>query len=321
MDFSHLVQRSLSGDFDSEDARSVLACPNTSLDELIDAAYSIRKQFFGNKVRVHILLNAKSGLCSEDCHYCTQSSVSKAEISRYPMLSAEEIIKRAEKAKEEGAYRFCSVISSKGPSEYEFEESLKATEYISKKLKMRVCASLGSITYEQAARLKEAGLDRYNHNIETSENHFPNVCTSHSFKDRVATVENCKKAGLEPCCGMIAGMGETDDDIIDVAFKLKELGVKSIPVNMLNPVSGIPFEDKKSITPELGIKVIAMFRFVNPSCELKLGGGRERNLRHLQYEAMKIANALFSNGYLTTPGKTSDEDIMNLKKLGFEIET
>ncbi|MBI4243371.1 MAG: biotin synthase BioB [Planctomycetes bacterium] len=321
MILTRLIDASLEDKLTKEDSRLILSWPDSDLDKLIDAAAYLRKKFYNNKIMLHILLNAKSGLCPEDCKYCTQSSVSKAPISKYQMMKSEEICRRAEKAKEAGAYRFCMVISSKGPSEYEMSEVTKAIRYISSTLKMRTCASLGILTYQQACSLKKSGLDRYNHNLETSERHFPNICTTHSFHDRLRTVKYIKKAGIGSCCGFIAGMGETEDDLIELAFTMKRLNIESIPVNLFNPIKGTPLYGSRSVSPTLGIKLLALFRFVNPSKEIRIAGGRERNLKSLQYESLKIANSMFTNGYLTALGMSKDEDVQVLQKMGFEFST
>jgi biotin synthase len=267
-----------------------------------------------------MLQNAKSGLCPEDCHYCSQSSVAEAPIDRYPFLPKEKLIEGAKRAKAAGAVRYCIVNSGRGPTNKEIQEITEVVREIKSQVNINICCSLGLMDGNKVQALKEAGVERINHNLNTSERHHPNICTTHTYADRVETVNNVKSVGLSSCCGGIMGMGETDDDIIDLALSLRTLGVDSIPLNFLHPIDGTPFGALRTLTPQRCLKILCLFRFVNPDKELRIGGGRELNLRSLQPLALYPANSLFVNGYLTTPGQEASETHRMIADLGFEIE-
>lgn len=321
MDYGSLAAKSLKGELlSSEEMRAVLNAPDETLPELLGAAFKVRHHYFGKKVQIHVLVNAKSGLCPEDCHYCSQSSVSTASIDRYPLLPREKLVEGAIKAKAAGAVRYCLVNSGRGPTRREIEEMAEVVREIKSKVSINICCSLGLMNEEKARALKEAGVERINHNLNTSRRHHPNICTTHSYEDRVGTVENVKAAGVSSCCGGIIGMGETDDDIIDMALALRELDVESIPVNFLHSIPGTPFEGNGYLTPRRCLKALCLFRFVNPSKEIRVAGGREVNLRSLQPLSLYPANSIFVNGYLTTPGQAASDAHRMIEDLGFEIE-
>ena len=185
---------------------------------------------------------------------------------------------------------------------------------------MKVCACLGLLTDDQAVELREAGVDRYNHNLNTSADHYERITTTHTYEDRVATLEAVKRAGISPCAGFIAGMGETDEQLVDVAFALRELDADSIPVNFLHPIDGTPLEGRHELDPRRCLKVLALFRFVCPTKEIRVSGGREVNLRSLQPLSLLPANAIFIGDYLTTPGQAAEDDYRMIEDLGLEIE-
>ena len=321
MDFDKLAEKSLRGDLpEREEMQAVLDAPDTELPELLAAAFKVRRHYFGKRVQIHMLMNAKSGLCPEDCHYCSQSSVSTAPIDKYPLLAKEKLIEGAMKAKAAGAVRFCIVNSGRGPTEKEIRELSNVVRDIKGRVEINICCSLGLMDESKIQALKEAGVERINHNLNTSERHHPNICTTHTYADRVETVNNVKSVGLSSCCGGIVGMGETDEDIIDLALSLRKLGVDSIPLNFLHPIDGTPFAGMRTLTPQRCLKILCLFRFINPDKELRVGGGRELNLRSLQPLSLYPANSLFVNGYLTTPGQEAGEAHRMIADLGFEIE-
>jgi biotin synthase len=321
MDYDKLAERALGGELIArEEMRTVLEAPDDDLPELLAAAFKVRRKYFGKRVQIHMLMNAKSGLCPEDCHYCSQSSVSHAPIDKYPFLSREKLIEGALTAKAAGAVRFCIVNSGRGPTVKEIQEISGVVREIKSRVDINICCSLGLMDEEKVQTLKDAGVERINHNLNTSERHHPEICTTHTYADRVETVSHVKSAGLSSCCGGIVGMGETDDDLMDLAISLRALGVDSIPINFLHPIDGTPFEGIKTLTPQRCLKILCMFRFVNPDKELRVGGGRELNLRSLQPLSLYPANSLFVNGYLTTPGQEASETHQMIADLGFEIE-
>jgi biotin synthase len=321
MNFSRLAERALHGELPERDEmKAVLNASEEQLPELLSAAFKVRHHYFGKRVQIHVLQNAKSGLCPEDCHYCSQSSVSEAPIERYPFMSKEKLLASAKQAKAAGAVRFCIVNSGRGPTPKEIEQIVEVVREIKSEVEINICCSLGLMDERKIQALKEAGVERINHNLNTSERHHPNICTTHTYQDRVETVNNVKTVGLSSCCGGIIGMGETDEDIIDLAIALRELGVDSIPLNFLHPIEGTPFAGLNTLTPQRCLKILCLFRFVNPDKELRVGGGRELNMRSLQPLSLYPANSLFVNGYLTTPGQNASETHKMIADLGFEIE-
>jgi biotin synthase len=303
------------------DARGVLDAPDDALLELLAAAYRVRRHYWGNRVRLHFLLNAQSGLCPEDCHYCTQSSVSTAEIEKYPMLARDKILAAADRAAELKAGTFCLVISGRTPGETVFGKVLDAVREIRSRHDLKVCACLGLLSAEQTRRLADAGVETVNHNLNSSESFHGEVCTTHTFDDRVATVEHVKAAGIKTCSGGIIGMGESDDDVIDLALSLRQLDVRSVPVNFLLPLPGTPFAERRLLDPRRCLRVLALYRFILPSQEIRIAGGREAHLRSLQPLGLYPANSIFVGDYLTSRGQSAADDYQMIRDAGFVLET
>jgi biotin synthase len=302
------------------ECRNVLKTPDEDLLALLHAAFTVRAQSFGKTVRLQMLQNAKSGACQEDCHYCSQSAVSTAAIERYNLLPQHQMIDGARRAVEAKAQRYCIVISGRSPLDREIDEIAGAVRAIKQDLQIQICCSLGLMNEAQARRLKAAGVDRVNHNLNTSEAFHGLICTTHTFQDRLSTIRNARAAGLEICSGGIVGMGEADDDLIDLAMALRDVQPDSIPVNMLHPVAGTPLEGCDDLTPQRCLKVLCLFRFLHPRTEIRIAGGREHNLRSLQPLALYPADSVFVNGYLTTPGAPAAEVWGMIRDLGFTIE-
>jgi biotin synthase len=321
LDYSTLAEKSLRGELPTrEEMLAVLRAPDERLPELLDAAFRVRRHYFGRRVQIHMLKNIKSGLCPEDCHYCSQSSVSRAPIEKYPLLPLERLVEGAHLARQAGAVRYCMVASGRSPTPKEVDYVARAATEIRRQVPISLCACLGLLNEEKARTLKQAGVERVNHNLNTSRRYHSNVCTTHTYDDRVSTVQAVRAAGLSSCCGGIVGMGETDEDIVDLALALRALDVDSIPVNFLHPIPGTPFGGYRHLTPQRCLKVLCLMRFVNPSKEVRVAGGREVNLRSLQAMSLYPANSLFVNGYLTTPGQGASETHQMIADLGFEIE-
>ena len=321
MDYQKLAEKPLRGEVLSrEEMRSILNASAEETPALLQAAFRIREHFWGRKVHLHMLTNARSGLCPEDCHYCSQSAVSKAGIAKYPLLSQEQLIEGAYRAKAARAVRYCIVTSGRGPTDQDIDALASLVREIRERVEINICCSLGLMTEEQATRLKAAGVERVNHNLNTSRRFHPAICTTHTYDDRVRTVENVRRAGLSTCCGGIVGMGETDEDLMDLALGLRELDVASIPVNFLYPIPGPPLEGSRQLTPERCLKALCLFRFLNPAKEIRVAGGRELNLRSQQPLALYPANSLFVDGYLTTPGQSAADTHRMIEAHGFEID-
>lgn len=319
--YHHLATRVLNEEsLTREEAVGILTAPQEQLLSLVDAAYQIRHRYFGNTVRLQMLLNAKSGACQEDCHYCSQSTISTAPIERYALLSAEEMLAGARRAANAKAQRYCVVISGRSPLQSELAQISKAVKQIKEEIPIQICCSLGLLNGDQARQLKEAGVDRINHNLNTSEAYHPSICTTHTYQDRLKTLEEARAAGLELCCGGIVGMGERDEDLVDLALSLQKVQPDSIPLNMLYPVEGTPFEEHKNLTPAHCLKILCLFRFLHPKTEIRAAGGREKNLRSLQPLALYVADSLFVDGYLTTPGLAHKEVWSMIEDMGFTVE-
>jgi biotin synthase len=320
VDWSDLARRILGGDaIDRRTALAVLQAPDEELLALLHAAYDVRRAHFGRTVQLYYLMNAKSGLCPEDCNYCSQSRISKADIPRYPLMSREELVAGAHRAMEHRACTFCIVASGRGPTNRELEHVVEAVREIKETTPLRICACLGILADGQAERLRDAGVERFNHNLNTSEEYHGEICTTHTFQNRVDTVEEIKSAGISPCSGGIVGMGESDEDVVSLAFALRDLEVESIPVNFYHPVEGTPLAETWNLNPRYCLKVLAMFRFVNPSREIRIAGGRELHLRTLQPLGLYAANSIFVSDYLTTQGQSAADDFRMIEDLGFEI--
>lgn len=319
-DWHQLAEDVLAGELlTAEQALHVLDCPDEELLDLMSAAYRVRRRWFGNKVQLYFLMNAKSGLCPEDCAYCSQSKVSDAEIPRYNLLSRERLLEGARMAAERQARTYCIVISARGPNEREMQAVTSIVPEIKQQYDLKICASLGLLTLEQALELKECGVDRINHNLNTSDNYYGEICSTHSFADRLSTLRAVREAGLEICSGGIVGMGECRQDIVDLALTLRDLAVQSIPVNFLNPIDGTPLAGPSDLNPRYCLKVLAMFRLANPDREIRIAGGRELHLGSLQPFALYAANSLFVGDYLTTKGQPPDADYQMIRDLGFNI--
>ncbi len=303
-----------------EECHSVLNTSNDELLALLHAAFQVRSKYFGRTVRLQMLQNAKSGACQEDCHYCSQSSISTAPIERYSLLPQKQMMEGAKQAAASKAQRYCIVISGRSPLDREIDEIAGAVRSIKQEVPIQICCSLGLMSESQAKRLKAAGVDRVNHNLNTSEAFHASICTTHTFQDRLATIKNARAAGLEICSGGIVGMGESDEDLIELATALQDVKPDSIPLNMLTPVSGTPFEQVDNLTPQRCLKVLCLFRFLHPRTEIRIAGGREHNLRSLQPLALYPADSVFVNGYLTTPGAPAPEVWGMIEDLGFTIE-
>ena len=321
MNYQDLAEKALQGHpLTRQECYVVLDSPEDSILDLLQAAFRVRKAYFGKKVTLHLILNAQSGLCSENCTYCSQSAISKTSITKYPLLDDETILEGARRARAAKAKRYCIVSSGRSPTRLGLKHLCLVLNRIKREVGIDVCTSLGFLSEEAARSLKEAGASRYNHNLNTSERFYPQVCTTHTYQDRLRTLQNARKAGLELCCGALFGMGETEDDIIDLALALRELGPDSIPINFLHPVPGTPLEKVEYLTPLKCLTILSLIRFLNPQREIRIAGGREFHLRSLQPLGLYPANSIFVSGYLTTPGQTPEEAWRMIADMGFEVE-
>jgi len=287
----------------------VNSLPGLLVAELLTRADKVRKEFTGDSLELCSIVNAKSGLCSENCKFCAQSSRHSADISVYPLKGKEEIVKAARRAKEIGAAKFGIVTSGNRLTDKELEKIARAISEIKDKIGIAVCASLGALTQDQLKKLKEAGLTRYHHNIETSPRFYPQIVTTHAFQERLDTVKAAKAAGLEVCSGGIIGMGETWQDRVDMALLLKDLNVDSVPINFLIPIKGTSLESLESISCEDAIKTICIFRIILEDKVIKIAAGREAILKDSQAMGFTAgANGMLIGGYLTVKGRDIKSD-------------
>ena len=319
--YARLAERALRDEPPRQaEALWILDGEDVQLLPLLHAAYRPRERHFGRRVMVHVLNNVQNGLCEEDCGYCAQSRDSSAAIRKYPMKSEDEILAGAERAARAGATRYCMALSGRGPTLESTRRLARMIRRIKQRYPIQLCLSVGLLDEARARILAEAGLDRLNHNLNTSESHYPEICSTHTYADRVATLAAAKKCGIEPCSGVIVGMGETSRDLVDVAFALRELEVRSIPVNFLIPIEGNPVESDGSLTPERCLRALCLMRLINPSAEIRVAGGREGHLRSLEPLSLWPANSLFVEGYLTTRGEAVEATYRMIREAGFAVD-
>lgn len=320
MFYDDLAQRSLEGEpLSATECEALLSSPEVDLLPLVHAAYRVRFAYFGKEVMLHVINNAQNGLCPEDCHYCTQAKTSEADIDKYAIKDEEEILEEARRAYESGAHRYCMVFSGRGPNTRRTETLARLIRKIKVSYNLEVCVSAGLLDEDKARVLKEAGLDRLNHNLNTAEEHYGRICTTHTYQDRLNTIRAARNHNLEICSGMIVGMGESHADVVEVALTLRELGAASIPVNFLLPFGGTPLTPPASMTPEYCLRVLCLFRLTNPKAEVRIGAGRELHLGALQALALYAANSLFLQGYLNSKGGQTDATLQMLADAGFQI--
>lgn len=318
--WANLSERILSGyTLTFDDGLAILRAPDEQVLDLMAAAYTIRRRYWSNQVQLYFLMNAKSGLCPEDCGYCSQSKVSTAEIPKYNLLSRDKLLDGARVAAERQSRTYCIVISARGPSEREMAAVEKIVPEIKAKYDLDVCACLGLLTPEQAQRLAACGVDKVNHNLNTSPEYYKEICSTHTYQDRVDTLKAVRAAGMKLCSGGIIGMGEQDEDVVRMAFELRDLGTESIPLNFLNAIDGTPLELSNRLTPRYCLKALALFRMANPKSEIRIAGGREIHLGSLQALGLYAANSLFVGDYLTTKGQAPAADYKMIEEMGFVI--
>jgi len=319
--FSDLAAKQLDGGIlTREEALAILHSTDEQLLDVVSAAARLRRAHFANTVKVNYLVNLKSGLCPEDCTYCSQRLGSAAQILKYTWLKPEEAAEQAATGIRAGAARVCLVASGKGPTDRDVDRVASMVEGLKDEHpQVEVCACLGILKDGQADRLKSAGVDAYNHNLNTSESNYGDICTTHEYADRVRTVEHAKGAGLSPCSGLIVGMGESDEELIDAVFALRDLDADSIPVNFLMPFEGTPLEGTWLLTPAHCLRILALVRFACPDTELRMAGGREMHLRSLQPLALQVANSLFLGDYLTSEGQAAKADLEMIADNGFVV--
>ena len=317
MKVKELKEKVLNGKLIGKEEALFLA-KEAPLKELIEAANEIRKHFCEDKFDICTIINGKSGKCSENCKFCAQSAFYDTHIKEYSLLNSKAIVKEAKYNDERGVLRFSIVTSGRKLSDKEIDSVCESIKEINKNTSVSVCGSFGLLSEEQYKKLKEAGLTRVHNNLETSRKNFKNICTTHTFDEKVQAIKNAKNAGLNICSGGIMGLGETMEDRIDMALELRELGVLSIPVNILNPIKGTPFENNKLLTNDEICRIVAVYRFLIPRGAIRLAGGRGLLQDKGESCFLSGANAAISGDMLTTSGITIKEDMNLLKKIGYK---
>ena len=320
--YQELTTISLKGELLSDaTCEKLLTAPEVELLPLLDAAYQVRKTYFQNEVQLHILNNAQNGYCPEDCGYCAQASSATADIEAYSLKPDAEILAEAERAYESGAYRYCIVMSGRGPSPKRVAHLAELIRTVKARYPIEVCLSAGLVDVASAGVLKAAGLDRLNHNLNTSESHYPKICSTHTYQDRMGTLQAAQTVGLACCSGVIVGMGEETNDLIEVAKSLRKLEVASLPVNFFLPISGTQLMEASTLTPNYCLRVLCLYRFLNPKAEIRIAAGREHHLRSMEVMALYPANSMFIDGYLNAKGAAASRTLQMIRDAGFAIKT
>jgi biotin synthase len=317
-----LVRQALSGQ--PPDRGQALAVLSSSDDDLLDvvaAGGRVRRHFFSNRVKLNLIVNLKSGLCPEDCSYCSQRRGSDADVLKYNWVDPDAAAETADRAIAGGAKRICLVASGRGPSDRDVSRVAETVRVIKERHPgVEICTSLGLLTADRAERLAEAGVFAYNHNLNTSEANYAEICSTHTYEDRVETVGVAHTAGLSPCSGAIFGMGESNEEIVDLALDLRKLNPDSVPVNFLIPFEGTPLGNEWQLTPQRCLRILSLFRFFFPDVEVRIAGGREIHLRTLQTLGLHLANSIFLGDYLTSEGQAGKADLEMIADAGFVVE-
>jgi biotin synthase len=295
--------------------------PSIPLSELFEAADRIRRTFIGDGVEFCAIVNAKSGACPEDCAYCAQSSKSRSRIDIFPLIGKDTVINNALEARDGGVRRFSIVTSGKKPDKRELQEIAQTIEEI-RTAGLGVCASLGLLEKDELSYLRDHGLERYHNNLEASENFFPSICSTHSYHEKIRTVEAAREIGLSVCSGGIFGMGESWRDRIDLAFAIRDLDVDSAPINFLNPIEGTRLDHLGTLNPDEALKIISIFRFILPLKEIRVCGGRIQTLGENHPMIFKAgADSVMTGNYLITTGRSYGDDLAMLMSEGLTLRT
>ncbi|MGQ7786980.1 biotin synthase BioB [Nesterenkonia sp. K-15-9-6] len=316
-----LAERLLGGGrLTDHECLELLRTPDDATFRLVAAASRLRRQHFGATVKVNYLVSLRTGLCPEDCTYCSQRLGTGAEILKYTWLKPEEAVAQASHGIAAGARRVCLVASGTGPTDRDVDRvGSIVTRLKSDHPDVEVCACLGLLKEGQAERLGSCGVDAYNHNLNTARSHYPEICSTHGYDDRVETVGRAVDAGLSPCSGLIVGMGESDEQLVEALAALRDLDADSVPVNFLMPFDGTPLEGRWELTPLACLRILAVARMICPDKEIRIAAGREMHLRSLQPLALEVANSLFLGDYLTSEGQGAADDLTMIRDAGFTV--
>lgn len=304
-----------------EEALDILNLPDEELDTLISYAEKLRRKYKGNKVGIHLLTNARSGNCSQDCAYCAQSCRSSADIDKYRWVSDEKLYKDNDFVNEHHFERHCIGLSGMKFNDSEIEELAGKIRRM-KQTGTHLCCSIGFLTEKQAIMLKEAGLDRINHNLNSSRSFYKNICSTHTYDQRVDNIHMLQKLGFEICSGGIIGLGESKEDVVDMLFELKEINPEAVPINFLLPIKGTPLENKDTsgLTTQYGLKVLSLARLLIPRSDIRCAAGREVYFKGEEKRLLSIVNSIFASGYLTENGQGVKDTIKTIEDAGFTYD-
>ena len=304
-----------------EEAIEILNTPDENLDELIARAEKLRRKYKGNHVSIHILTNARSGNCSQDCAYCAQSCRSKADIDKYKWVADEKLYADNDFVNEHHLSRHCIGLSGMKFTDSEIEELAEKIRKM-KEQGTHLCCSIGFLTEKQALMLKEAGLDRINHNLNSSRAYYHNICSTHTFEQRVANIKMLQGLGFEICSGGIIGMGESKEDVVDMLLELREIRPEALPINFLLPIPGTPLEhaDMSALTTAYCMKVLCLARLLVPQSDIRCAAGREIYFKGEEKNLLRVVDSIFASGYLTADGQGIKDTIQAIEDAGFTYE-
>ncbi|MDR1482109.1 MAG: biotin synthase BioB [Synergistaceae bacterium] len=302
-----------------QEALSILDLPDEDLPELLDAVYAVRKKYKGDMVSIHLLTSARSGNCSQNCAYCAQSHDSKADIDKYKLVSHDKLLRDGHVIRDKGLARHCIGLSGIQFSDLEINEFAGEIRKLKKEVQTPICCSIGFLTPEQARKLKEAGVGRINHNLNTSRNFYPKICTTHTYQERIANIKMLQGIGFEICCGGIIGLGEDKPDVVDMFFEIRAIGPQAVPVNFLLPIEGTALSnaDTSHLTPEYCLKTLCLARLLNPKSDIRCAAGREVYLKGREKWMFHAVDSIFASGYLTAGGQSIDDTIKIITDAGF----
>jgi biotin synthase len=312
--------KSVSTDMSRDEAMAILNITDDRLPELLDAAYALRKKYKGNTVGIQILTNARSGNCSQNCAYCAQSRDSEADINKYRLVSYEKLLQDGYIARDRNLSRHCIGLSGIRFGDKEINEFAKYIRSLKSEVDTHICCSIGFLTPQQAQTLKDAGVNRINHNLNTSRNHYSRICTTHTYDERIANIRMLQDIGFEICCGGIVGLGESKVDIVDMLFDIKEIAPESVPINFLIPLRGTALSDADTshLTSEYCLKILCLARLLTPKSDIRCAAGREVYLKGREKQLFQVVDSIFASGYLTADGQSIDDTIQLIIDAGFE---
>ncbi len=323
VELKNIIQKALFNELLTKDeCKFILDYPNDKIEELVNEVYKVRYKYKGNKVSVQILTNAKSGNCSQNCKYCAQSCISKANIDKYSLIDFDKLLENGKTGDNKNVKRHCVGFSGLTFTDEQIDKICEYFKKLKNEVKTDICCSIGFLTKEQAIKLHNSGVSRINHNLNTSRRNYPNICTTHTYQQRIDNIKMLKEVGFEMCCGGIIGVGENQDDIVDMLYDIREINPKSVPINFLIPIKGTPFENNaKDLTPEYCLKVLSLARLLIPQADVRCAAGREIHIKEKQPLMLKIVNSIFASGYLTADGQNIEDTKKLIENSGFEYES